>query len=650
MPVTTADRPNPFRYGVALGVTLLALLLRLALNPVLESTSPFLLFALAVMVSAWYGGWGPGLLSTVVGAVLADYFLVRPAQFSHSPELLTRVLLFVAIGVQISWLSGALHRARAAAEREARAARASEQLYRSLADNLPDGAAFLFGPDMRIAVAGGEVLRTAAVGAAPPAAPAAGDGDGTDVPVSGGAGAAAFEGQRLPDVFAPGARASLEPVYRAALEGRRAVEEVEHDAHVYLVHAIPLSFEPESGAGDASGDGARSDGAPRGGGLAVAVDVTERVRAREALRHARDELEKRVEERTAQLQYQKVLLESLIEASLDGILVVSPGRHVAYSNRRFTELWQVQPAATGDAMDDVTRRMRGRLAQGAGDPLPDSDGLRPCPQDGAHRELVLADARTLECYSARVVGDGGPDRGRVWFFRDVTARKRLEREVLEVCEREQRRIGQDLHDGLGQDLTGISLICKGLERRLAARAPEETRAVSEVGGLIARAIGHARDLARGLRPVGLVGEGLVPALRELVRLMSAASQLPVELSADEPPEPPDDAAAVHLYRIVQEAVSNAIRHARPRRVLVTVGQSEGALRVTVEDDGVGVPPGAAGGGGMGLRIMAYRARLLGATIDIRRGERAGTVVEVRLPLAAAERALSRRQHDGELQH
>jgi signal transduction histidine kinase len=591
MPAIAPIPSTSYRYAFAVGVTLLALALRLALSPLLHATSPFMLFTLAAVISAWYGGFGPGVLSTLAGAALADYFLVKPHGFSHSGDALTRVGLFVVVGTQISWLSGALHRARAKAEREAHLAREGERRYRSLAENFPNGVVFLFTRDLEVGVAGGEALAAATAGR-----------DGV-------------EGRALLDVFAPEARATLEPLYRAALNGERATEEIKQDGRVYLVQTVPVT----------------SEGTAGGAGLAMAVDVTERARARDVLRRARDELEERVEERTVQLQYQKVLLESLIEASLDGILVVSHDHTVVYYNRRFVDLWRIEQPGQADSLDTVTQRMREKLAKSSQDPLIDTKRLRPCPEDGPHAELDLDDDRTLECYSAPVVSADGTGYGRVWFFRDITERKRLEREVLEVCEREQRRIGRDLHDGLGQHLTGISLICKGLERRLAAKAPDEATAASEVTSMIAEAVAHARDLARGLRPVGLAGDGLVQGLGELVRVMSRVSQLPVELRVDRPPEFRDEARTVHLYRIAQEALNNAVRHARPRQVVVSLGRSDGRLRLAVEDDGVGLPERPPRGRGMGLQIMQHRARLIGANMEIRRGDSGGTVVEVFLP-------------------
>ena len=315
--------------------------------------------------------------------------------FSHTPENLSRIAVFVAIGVQISWLSAALHKARRRAEADARLARAaeraareSEQRYRTLAANFPDGAVFLFDRDLRWLLADGKALAASGVSREQ------------------------LEGKTLRDVLPPDVSGQIEPVYRAALAGEPAAAEVEQNGRVYFVHAVPLR----------DADGTVS------AGLCITLDVTERVRVREALREARDELERRVRERTAELHYQKTLLEAQSEASLDGILVVSQAGHVAYANRRFVELWQLSDSPAGASLESISAAMRHRLPGGR-DPLVEVSGPYPCPEGEAHEELRLTDGTVLECYSTTVRSDDGTSHGRVWFFHDVTPRKRAEAEL-----------------------------------------------------------------------------------------------------------------------------------------------------------------------------------------------------------------------------
>ena len=607
--MTAPARQIPTRYGIALVAVLLAVLLRLALDPVLRQASPFMLLVPAVMISAWYGGMGPGLLATCLGAAAGDYFLLEPAGFSRTVHNLSRVGVFSLVGVQISWLSGALHRARGRAEGEARAARESErtareseQRYRTLAANFPNGAVFLFDRDLRLLLADGTGLAAAGVSREQ------------------------VEGKTVRDAFPPDVVERVTPLYRSALSGEAPAAEVYHRGRTYLIQAVPLR--------DADG-GVYA-------GLAMTLDVTERVQVREDLRRARDELELRVRERTAELAYQKTLLESQSEASLDAILVVSDDRHVVYHNRRLVELWRMPEAALAALpapLGAFVQPMRDRLATDQ-DPLTDSHPPYPCPEGEPHTELVLKGDRSLECYSAPVVSKDGTSYGRVWFFRDITERKRLEREVLDVSEREQRRIGQDLHDGLGQHLTGIGLIAKGIERRLRNKsADDEARDVAEVAEMVGQAVAQARDLARGLRPVALAADGLATGLQELARVVEKAGDVRVQLHADSPADPLSDTEATHLYRIAQEAVNNAVKHGKPTRIAIALADSGDGVRLTVEDDGVGLPPEQQPGHqGMGLQIMQHRARMIGAIFAIRRragggggSDSSGTVVDVLLP-------------------
>ena len=213
---------------------------------------------------------------------------------------------------------------------------------------------------------------------------------------------------------------------------------------------------------------------------------------------------------------------------------------------------------------------------------------------------------------------------------DVTDTKRLEAEVLNVAEREQSRFGHDLHDGLGQHLTGIEFMSQVLSQRLAARGrPEEAADLDQITGLIREAIGQTRDLARGLSPVVLQSKGLAVALQDLAA--SATKHLRLECQCRLPAESPgaveDPELAIHLYRIAQEAVANAAKHGKASQVTLSLGNIEGRVELTVEDNGIGLPPDFTGGsGGMGLRVMQYRAGLIGGTLHIGTREGGGVAI------------------------
>ena len=232
--------------------------------------------------------------------------------------------------------------------------------------------------------------------------------------------------------------------------------------------------------------------------------------------------------------------------------------------------------------------------------------------------------------SAMLSGDGHAVEYVIMSGIDVSDTKRLEAEVLNVAEREQSRFGHDLHDGLGQHLTGIEFMSEVLSQRLAAKGrAEEAADLDQITGLIREAIGQTRDLARGLSPVVLQSKGLAVALQDLAA--SATKHLGLSCGcrfADEGKDGVEDPEmAIHLYRIAQEAVANAAKHGRATEVTLLLGSREGRVELTVEDNGNGLPPDFTGeSSGMGLRVMQYRAGLIGGTLHIGAGIRGGVVI------------------------
>jgi two-component system, LuxR family, sensor kinase FixL len=213
------------------------------------------------------------------------------------------------------------------------------------------------------------------------------------------------------------------------------------------------------------------------------------------------------------------------------------------------------------------------------------------------------------------------------FVHDLSDRKRLERELLEISDREQRRIGQDLHDGLGQQLAGIGFLSKSLENRLAAKDLPEAAEAGQIADLVARTIGQARALSRGLHPVDLKASGLMSALDELAQNVEAIFRIQCKFVCEEPVLLRDNAVAVHAYRIAQEAINNAIRHGRAKEVMVRLERSDSRITLRIEDNGSGIPKAERSSPGMGLRIMNYRANLIGGSLIVERRDPAGTVVE-----------------------
>ena len=217
-------------------------------------------------------------------------------------------------------------------------------------------------------------------------------------------------------------------------------------------------------------------------------------------------------------------------------------------------------------------------------------------------------------------------------IRDISERKHLEKTILEISAREQRRIGQDLHDGLGQHLTGIAFMSKVQEQKLMEKSLPEAGDAAKIVGLVNEAIHKTRELARGLHPVVSESQGLMSALQRWAAEVEDLFGISCRLHCPEPVLIDDDATATHLYYVTREAVNNAVKHGLARQITIdlTVDQEQGSL--TIRDDGCGIGDAAPGSKGMGLHLMNYRARMIGGSLEIHRVATGGTRVTCWFPL------------------
>ncbi len=210
---------------------------------------------------------------------------------------------------------------------------------------------------------------------------------------------------------------------------------------------------------------------------------------------------------------------------------------------------------------------------------------------------------------------------------EMAERGRLEREIISISERERWSVGHDLHDGLGQHFTATAMAAQSLARGLEDEGHASTADSYRLVKMIEDGIGQTRRLAKGLLLVTVEADQLADALREMAVSSAEQFRVPCELRIGGNIEVSGAAIATHLFRIAQEAVHNASRHAGASRVELRVtGDAIGIVR-TIRDDGTGVPPSEARGAGMGLRIMAHRAKVIGADFDIRPADAGGTLVE-----------------------
>jgi two-component system CheB/CheR fusion protein len=215
---------------------------------------------------------------------------------------------------------------------------------------------------------------------------------------------------------------------------------------------------------------------------------------------------------------------------------------------------------------------------------------------------------------------------------DITERKHLEKTILEISAREQRRIGQDLHDGLGQHLTGIAFMSKVQEQRLMEKGMPEAGDAAKIVNLVNEAINKTRELARGLLPVVSDAHGLMSALRQWAGEVEDLFAVSCRFQCFTPVLIHDDTVATHLYYVAREAVNNAITHGHARQIVIRLAADQRQGTLTIQDDGSGISSTVPGSKGMGLHLMNYRARMVGGSLEVQRAPTGGTIVTCLFPV------------------
>jgi signal transduction histidine kinase len=207
---------------------------------------------------------------------------------------------------------------------------------------------------------------------------------------------------------------------------------------------------------------------------------------------------------------------------------------------------------------------------------------------------------------------------------EISIKNRLQKQIMEISEKEHRRIGQDLHDSLSQQLGGILFMGQVLFEKLKTAAPDEAREMKKVIIHLQNALTHTRDLAKGLYPT-LAEGGIGAALNELAVSVSELYAVKIEVTCEKGVNASDEATTIHVYRIVQEALNNAIKHGQATRVDIHLFRRTGAIVLMVSDNGTGFPE-KPNKKGMGLNIMKYRASSIGSSFEIVSRRNRGTVV------------------------
>lgn len=217
---------------------------------------------------------------------------------------------------------------------------------------------------------------------------------------------------------------------------------------------------------------------------------------------------------------------------------------------------------------------------------------------------------------------------------DIREREKLEQALVMEGDREQRRVGQDLHDGLCQQLAGIGYLAKALQSDLGRVSADHARAAARITELIGAAVAQARNVSYGLHPVELVEDGLMSALRQLAATTQTTFGIPCQFECPSQVLVSDNEVAIHLYRIAREAVHNAGRHAKPKQIIVRLVARQDVVSLEIRDDGVGMPRDVVKG--IGMQTMRFRADGLGGELVINSTPAAGTSVVCTFPARVAK--------------
>jgi PAS domain S-box-containing protein len=342
----------------------------------------------------------------------------------------------------------------------------------------------------------------------------------------------------------------------------------------------------------------------------VAIDITERKQAEQALvdKEAR--------------------LEAILDTAMDAIITIDQRGIIQSVNAAAAKMFgytidemlgqsvvMLMPSPHREAHDGYLARY---MQTGERHIIGTSREVDARRKDGTEfpTELAVSEIKHLKLFTG--------------IHRDLTERKQLERDVVETASLEQRRIGQDLHDSVAQELTALNMLTRDLTDTVQADAPRAAQLVERLSNGLQRTQLNLRAVLRGLLPVAVDSEGLMAALEDLAGRTQEEGKVRCVFDCPRAVSVADNLTATHLYLIAQEAVYNAAKHARARTIRITLA-SDRDLVLRIQDDGVGMPAERVEGRGLGLRIMRNRAAIIGAQLTLEPSVPSGTAVTCRLP-------------------
>jgi len=370
-----------------------------------------------------------------------------------------------------------------------------------------------------------------------------------------------------------------------------------------------------------------------------------RAKLTEQLREARDQLDRRVRERTRELEHTVDVLhgevvarqqaEDALRASEErfrtvfekapvGVALLTPDGRFTRTNRALQEmLGYPENELTGRTLDDL-------VYSEANDPArrPFADLMRDSRDTHVlEKRLLHKEGRHAWCWvSISLIRDPAlQPLYAVAILADITERRRTEKQMADLMAGEQQRLGQALHDGLVQQIIGLGLMARSLHAKLEAEHSRNAEAAGELCSLIREAQNQSRAMLKNLRPVEVDADGLMAAIEDLAAGTERWHGIPCAFHCDRPVPVEDNRIATQLFYIAREAVTNSVRHAKAAHIEVTLELDHASVMLKVRDDGVGMDPSPKREG-IGLRIMRHRAGLIGAALAIGPANGGGTLV------------------------